>query len=395
MKMIKFELAILSVLSGISSFGMVTSTHLNYTYRFDVYTLENCPKNAHEFETAAKRKNCTENSRYLCAPDKYLSNLIEFCTDRPVSLFKNGYCVRLEGTGDLNHYRCEDKFQRGCPTEPYTDEEIYKYPACLEINIGFHCFAADKDCPERLDKYVSNNSKKEESINTTNTEKSDGSIKSHGAIVICVVYALMMTTVTGIIAFFVIRQRNKKNMKKTEILLLERMPDEKISIKTGPLRIEISKGESGTDTCEREEKEIKTVVKMGKDIEITIRHTRGIIVNCRGAGKTTLLKRLKGTSYHDLQKIQSTVIADVHPNCFEVLEEDQNIKYVGSDRTKPTILLHEGMLHEKRSIKTDLLETEITRKEDSGTDSRKRKDILVCIPRETHLNEELGKTSTR
>lgn len=37
-----------------------------------------------------------------------------------------GHCVRLEGTGDLNHYRCEDKFQRGCPTEPYTDEEIYK-----------------------------------------------------------------------------------------------------------------------------------------------------------------------------------------------------------------------------------------------------------------------------
>lgn len=71
-------------------------------------------------------------------------------------------------------------------------------------NYTMHCFF-------RLDKYVSNNSKKEESINTTNTEKSDGSIKSHGAFVICVVYALMMTTVTGIIAFFVIRQRNKKS----------------------------------------------------------------------------------------------------------------------------------------------------------------------------------------
>lgn len=210
MKMMTFELAILSVLFGISTFGMVTSNHLNYTYRFDVYPLEKCPKNAHEFETAAKRKNCTGNSRYLCAPDKYLSNLIEFCTDRPVSLFKNGHCVRLEGTGDLNHYRCEDKFQRGCPTEPYTDEEIYKYPACLEINVRFHCFSADKDCPERLDKYVSDDFKKEESINTTNTEKSDGSIKSHGAIVIFVVYVIMVTTVTGIIAFFVIKQRNKK-----------------------------------------------------------------------------------------------------------------------------------------------------------------------------------------
>lgn len=49
-------------------------------------------------------------------------------------------------------------------------------------------------------------------------------------------------------------------------------------------------------------------------------------MGCGGAGKTTLLERLKGTSYQDLQKIESTVIADVHPNSFEVLEEDQNIK---------------------------------------------------------------------
>lgn len=64
---------------------------------------------------------------------------------------------------------------------------------------------------------------------------------------------------------------------------------------------------------------------MDKDKEITIRHIRGIIVGCGGAGKTTLLERLKGTSYQDLPT-ESTVIADVHPNCFEVLEEDQNIK---------------------------------------------------------------------
>lgn len=53
------------------------------------------------------------------------------------------------------------------------------------------------------------------------------------------------------------------------------------------------------------------------------------------------------------------------------------IKDVGSDRTKPAILLHEGMLHEKRSIKTDLLETENTRKDESGTDSRKRKGRII------------------
>ena len=34
--------------------------------------------------------NCTGKSRYLCAPNRDLTNLIEFCTDRPRSLFKQG-----------------------------------------------------------------------------------------------------------------------------------------------------------------------------------------------------------------------------------------------------------------------------------------------------------------
>lgn len=29
------------------------------------------------------------------------------------------------GTGDLNHYRCVERFTSGCPTTPYTDDEIY------------------------------------------------------------------------------------------------------------------------------------------------------------------------------------------------------------------------------------------------------------------------------
>lgn len=37
-----------------------------------------------------------------------------------------GNCLRLEGTGDLNHYNCAERFVSGCPTEPYTDDEIYK-----------------------------------------------------------------------------------------------------------------------------------------------------------------------------------------------------------------------------------------------------------------------------
>lgn len=37
-----------------------------------------------------------------------------------------GNCVLLEGTGDLDHYSCEEKFNSSCPSEPYYDEDIFK-----------------------------------------------------------------------------------------------------------------------------------------------------------------------------------------------------------------------------------------------------------------------------
>lgn len=119
------------------------------TYRFKVYPVDKCPQNATEFKAAANRMNCTGHFRYLCAPDKYLSSLVEFCTDTRRSLFEKGNCLRLEGSGDLNHYRCVDSFKTGCPTEPYFDEDIHRYPACLDINVDDKCFVAEKHCPER------------------------------------------------------------------------------------------------------------------------------------------------------------------------------------------------------------------------------------------------------
>lgn len=35
-------------------------------------------------------------------------------------------CVRLEGTGDLNHYNCLERFITGCPNTSYTDDNIYE-----------------------------------------------------------------------------------------------------------------------------------------------------------------------------------------------------------------------------------------------------------------------------
>lgn len=57
-------------------------------YRFEVHVVNKCPGNETAFEKAAEKMNCT--GRYLCAPNKDLTSLIEFCTDRPKSLYLQG-----------------------------------------------------------------------------------------------------------------------------------------------------------------------------------------------------------------------------------------------------------------------------------------------------------------
>lgn len=60
--------------------------------------------------------------------------------------------------------------------------------------------------------------------------------------------------------------------------------------------------------------------------ELTIQHTRCIIVGCARAGKTTLLSRLKNVPYKGLEQIESTGIIDVHVNIFEVNKEEETIQ---------------------------------------------------------------------
>lgn len=119
------EFALLHLLFIMNAFDLTTENPIS-GYRFDVNPVERCPMNATEFETAARKRNCTGDNRYLCAPDRNLSNLIEFCTDRKISLFHKGNCLRLEDTGDLNHYNCVERFDSGCPTKPYLDNAIYE-----------------------------------------------------------------------------------------------------------------------------------------------------------------------------------------------------------------------------------------------------------------------------
>lgn len=76
--------------------------------------VERCPMNASDFKKAARTRNCTGNDRYLCAPDRNLSSLIEFCTDTKRSLFEKGnFFISFEIIFvTINFYRSINKMNK-------------------------------------------------------------------------------------------------------------------------------------------------------------------------------------------------------------------------------------------------------------------------------------------
>lgn len=51
--------------------------------------------------------------------------------------YLTGNCVRLDGTGDLNHYSCVDRFTSGCPTKPYQDDRIFECKILFSFKLFF------------------------------------------------------------------------------------------------------------------------------------------------------------------------------------------------------------------------------------------------------------------
>ncbi|XP_062602580.1 uncharacterized protein LOC134264294 [Saccostrea cucullata] len=109
-----------------------------------------CPQNEKEFTASGDRLNCSldENGRnqYVCAPDNEQSMLVEFCFKGLVGLYEKGNCLEVLDNGYLNQISCRD-FREGCPTNHFFISDLYKFPACHEINPHMKCFLADPACP--------------------------------------------------------------------------------------------------------------------------------------------------------------------------------------------------------------------------------------------------------
>lgn len=202
------EFALPHVLLFFNALYIVTGNLVTpISYRFTVYPVNKCPRNRNEFQTAAQRRNCSKSSRYLCSPNKFLSSLIEFCTDQNRKLYGKGNCVVLEGTGDLDHYSCVKKFNGSCPSEPYLDDEIYKYPACLEINKHQRCFVADKDCNKRQFPTAGPR------LNISEIEKVGNGTLREPQKWLAIVYIIIALLLAGLILSWIIFEKRNKGTK--------------------------------------------------------------------------------------------------------------------------------------------------------------------------------------
>lgn len=59
---------------------------MNNKYRYPVYSVTSCPTNAANWETAARRRNCSFDevkpiNLYLCVPNQEKTEFLEFCYD--------------------------------------------------------------------------------------------------------------------------------------------------------------------------------------------------------------------------------------------------------------------------------------------------------------------------
>ncbi|XP_055999742.1 uncharacterized protein LOC125656545 [Ostrea edulis] len=111
--------------------------------------VESCPTNLTEVLAASARLNCSKdghgNDQYACLPNSKKTGLVEFYHEGGIPLVVDGYCLETEG-GQFYYSKCQH-FINGCPSKPYLANDIYKYPACLNINTENQCFLADPSCP--------------------------------------------------------------------------------------------------------------------------------------------------------------------------------------------------------------------------------------------------------
>ncbi|XP_062600366.1 uncharacterized protein LOC134261999 isoform X2 [Saccostrea cucullata] len=108
-----------------------------------------CPTNASLWLSNGIKLQCPNDTLgrnlYQCVPNDDRSSLVEFCLQGSIGRYGANLCPFAVSTGHLDALNCST-FLSGCPEESYNTDEVYKYPACLEINPEKRCYLARENC---------------------------------------------------------------------------------------------------------------------------------------------------------------------------------------------------------------------------------------------------------
>nr|XP_034329647.1 uncharacterized protein LOC117690230 isoform X1 [Crassostrea gigas] len=121
-----------------------------YREGLKVYQTFTCPWTESAWTSASLRMNCSVGgdqpfNHYYCIPNAERTHFVEFCYDRASMKTEKGNCWELGGIGYLNQVDCTN-FVKGCPDYTYLSEQVYKIPACLDLNFSERCFTEEPGC---------------------------------------------------------------------------------------------------------------------------------------------------------------------------------------------------------------------------------------------------------
>ncbi|XP_062579573.1 uncharacterized protein LOC134241549 isoform X2 [Saccostrea cucullata] len=129
-----------------------------------------CPKDGLTWLNNGIKLQCPNDTLgrnlYQCVPNDGRSSLVEFCLQGSIGRYGENTCPFALSSGHLDAINCST-FLKGCPKEPYLTNEVYKYPACLEINPQKRCYLANENCL--------NKTSQEDSESTTLIQPTDSS----------------------------------------------------------------------------------------------------------------------------------------------------------------------------------------------------------------------------
>ncbi|XP_078318795.1 uncharacterized protein LOC111101206 [Crassostrea virginica] len=261
--------------------------------------VSDCPRNEIEWWKASKRLNCSDDAfssvnRYHCLPADSLTTLLEFCYKRTRAQVVTGLCmVFIEKKNIVNHYNCV-MFNEGCPNTRYYSNEMYKFPACFEIDPIQHCYKAEVSC-QQFTRFQTDHGVLNTTLSLFNDTSNPSTTNTNVGTFYPLVIILPVLFLLGLIIAFVAwrMRRRMKMMKKHENVnwefelgcLLQPLPSEQEN-----LSIIDKENKIPQEIFYWKLKDRKTYVKSMKKGKISVYNGRGMVIGCARAGKSTLVK---------------------------------------------------------------------------------------------------------